>query len=123
MRDYIYQTGLYVHAGAQTQSPLLTHQELRELSFLPPQVIFSEADCDDCTILYKLGHLKKDRLFTWTTHLHILGVQAVDEDFHKRVQHFQHMLTTRLDLGSLQTQMQQLEGLKKNLTLFPHNTR
>lgn len=34
-------------------------------------------------------------------YLHILGPQAVYEDGHERVQHLQHMLTRRLDLGRL----------------------
>lgn len=49
-------------------------------------------------------------------HPHVHGTQAVYEERHKRIQHFQDMLAWRLDLGSLETQMQQLKDLKRHFT-------
>lgn len=42
-------------------------------------------------------------------HLHVHGAQAVYEERNERIQHLQNTFSGRLDLGCLQTQMQQLK--------------
>lgn len=56
-------------------------------------------------------------------HLHIPGAQAVYEERHKRIQHFQNPFAGRLDLGSFQTQMQQLKDLRRHFTAGAHKTK
>lgn len=66
-----------------------------------------------------LGTLQDQLCGGTGAHLHIHGTQAVYEERHKRIQHFQNPFTRRLDLGSFQTQMQQLKDLKRHFMQVP----
>lgn len=55
-------------------------------------------------------------------HLHVHGTQAVYEERNERVQHFQNTFCGRLDLGCLQTQVQQLKVLKRHFIALAYKT-
>lgn len=51
------------------------------------------------------------------SHLHVHRIKAIYEQSHERIQHFQNTLARRLDLGGLQTQVQQLSALRQKPAL------